>query len=66
MFLLMDTLIYYKKNNKSNNVIINKYNEAIMSGACPNIIACCPINYILLKVYLAKFTYTYVYLWEIV
>lgn len=37
-----------------------------MSGACPNIIACCPINYILLKVYLAKFTYTYVYLWEAV
>lgn len=41
----MDALIYYKKkNNKFNNVIINKYNEAIMSGACPNIIACCAIN----------------------
>lgn len=51
---------------KTINSIINKYNEAIMSGACPNIIACCPINYILLKVYLAKFTYTYVYLWEAV
>lgn len=30
-----------------------------MSGACPNIIVqTCSINYILLKVYLAKFTYT--------
>lgn len=52
----MDALIYYKK---TINSIINKYNEAIMSGACPNIIVqTCSINYILLKVYLAKFTYT--------
>lgn len=64
MFLLMDALIYYKK---TINSIINKYNEAIMSGACPNIIVqTCSINYILLKVYLTKFTYTYVYLWEVV